>query len=326
MSVKLATVNTTMNDTQDTIEIATIATAAVTVDLRISLWAGRKRDKKTTKEVNDSKNAQSRAAASVIKNLMADDGELDKIRAYGQETRIWLHQRTMPWNDMGMRLLPTALVFETVNELDVRVAEFDKMVVTFLANYPHKITGAALKLGDLFDRSEFPKPEEVAHKFSMMYTLAPVPTQGDFRVDIQKDMGTFLKDHYKKRAEQRIVAAMQEPWERVYESLVHAKERIDAVIEYSAVEEKGDRRRAPKLYQSIIDNAMETALMVEKLNITNDPKLKDCATRMRMLFSGLNIEAVRSDSAAQVSAKQKLDDMLSAFDFSFVAPKEESDD
>jgi len=330
MALALISNQGTNMNTEDTIEISTIATSAVLIDLRVALWSGRKRDKKTTHEVVQEKKAMSKAAASVVKNLMADDVELDKIRAYGQETRMWLQKRTMPWTDMGLRLLPASMIAETAEELDARIEEFDKLVGTFLANYPNKITGMALKLGDLFDRNEFPKPEYLLRRFNMQFTITPLPAHSDFRVDVQKEMGEFLKKHYKERAEQRLTHAMRDLWERVYDSLAHAKERVEAALDYSqtvpdAQTAVTDKRRAPKLYQSIIDNAIETATMVAKLNITNDPALKDCATRMRALFAGMNIVTLREEPSAQIAAKKKLDDILGAFDFSAVSKDDDNE-
>jgi len=131
------------------VEIATIASSAVLIDVHVSTWTGRKRDKKTTQEVNDDKQTTTNRAASVIKNLMCDDKELDAIRAYAQDTRLWLHKNTLAWHDNGTRLLPSAAIFDVTSELEARIVEFDTRVKNFVAGYPVKISAAAFKLGQL---------------------------------------------------------------------------------------------------------------------------------------------------------------------------------
>jgi hypothetical protein len=294
-------------------EVATIATSAVLIDLRISTWTGRKRDKNTTAEVTSAKKAGSDKAASVIKNLMSDDTDLDKIRAYAQDTRLYLHRNTLAWGDKS-RLLPTGSIFEVTGELEKRAAEFDKLVATFVATYSLKVSAAAFKLGQLFKREEYPTAEAVAAKFRMSYNVAPVPTSGDFRVDVQNDVGEFLRTQYERAAREQITEMMREPWERAYETLAHAKERLKTVVEFEP-EEGGDARRAPKLFESMLDNAVDMANLLDKLNITSDPKLADCAARIRRLFSAVDIKSLRESKELQKSTKQQVDDILDMFDF-----------
>ena len=299
-------------------EIATIATSAVLIDLSISTWTGRKRDRETTAEVIRDKQAGSSKSASVIKNLMSDDKDLDSIRAYQQDTRLYLVKHTLRWSDGGTRLLPTNLIFEVTSEMDGRIAEFNTRVDRFVSNYALKVSAAAFKLGQLFNRAEYPDVGDVRRKFAMQYVINPVPTSGDFRVDVQKDIGEYLKKQFAQDAEKRLTEMMREPWERIYEQLTHVKERMDASLTY----EPGpvaDGRRTPKLFQSLIDNALDVVNLLDKMNITNDPQLADCAAKMRRLFSNLDIKSMRESKEVQASVKTRVEEILSNFDFSGLA-------
>lgn len=296
-------------------EITTIATAAILIDLNISTWTGRKRDKKTTQEVMSSKQTGSDKAASVIKNLMSDDKELDAIKAYAQETRLYVAKHTYPWGDGGSRLLPSGLIFEVTGELDGRIQEFESMVQRFVADYSVKVNAAAFKLGQLFDRNEYPTVDVVRSKFKMRYIPSPVPTQGDFRVDVQNDVGEFLKTQFKQEADARVTAMMREPWERIYENLQHVKERMEAALSYDVDVHLPDGRRAPKLFQSLLDNALDLANLMDKLNIMNDPQLSDCTAKMRRLFADKDIKSVRESKEVQATIKTQVEEILSTFDF-----------
>jgi hypothetical protein len=295
------------------VEVATIATSAVLIDLRISIWAGRKRDKSTTAEVMLAKQAGSDKAASVIKNLMSDDPDLDKIRAYAQDTRLYIHRNTLAWGEKS-RLLPTKSILEVTGELETREAEFNRLVGVFVSSYSTKVSAAAFKLGQLFKREEYPTTDEVRSKFRMSYTVAPVPTSGDFRVDVQNEVGSFLRTQYEKAALEMVTETLREPWERAYETLAHAKDRLAAVLEY-VPEEGHTGKNAPKIFQSVLDNALDMAALLDKLNIANDPKLADCAARMRRLFSNVDIKSLRESKDLQSSTKKQVEDILSAFDF-----------
>ena len=296
------------------VEIATIATSAVLIDVHVSTWTGRKRDKKTTQEVNDDKQTTTNRAASVIKNLMCDDKELDAIRAYAQDTRLWLHKNTLAWHDNGTRLLPSAAIFDVTSELEARITEFETRVKNFVVGYPVKISAAAFKLGQLFDRNEFPDGSDIARRFSMRYVISPVPTAGDFRVDVQKDVGEILQKQYAAEADRRIVAMLREPWERVFDTLTHIQERMEVALAYEpGVADNG--RKKPKLFQSLLDNGLDLVALLEKLNISKDPQLSDCAARMRRMLTNVDIKSLRESKDLQQSVKKQVDEILGAFDF-----------
>lgn len=296
-----------------TIEISTIATSAVLLDMSISAWSGRKRDKATTAEVTLSKGAGSSKAASVIKNLMSDDAELDALRAFAQATRLWLQSVTLTWNDSGTRLLSSANMVNVLAELDKRIESYDALSAAFIVNLPLKVSAAAFKLGALFDRAEYPAAETLTRKFSMSYKIYPVPTSGDFRVDVQNDTAEFLKTHFEKLSQQHVAAAMREPWERMYQTLKHLSERVTASIDYAAT--GGDKVRQPKLFQSLLDNALEMVDGMEGINITGDPQLTECAARMRRVLSGVDIKSLRESDELRKSVQSQVKDMLGAFDF-----------
>jgi hypothetical protein len=302
--------------TDKPVQVSTIATSACLIDLKISIWAGRKRDKTTTQEVVSMKNAGSSKATSVIKNLLSDDDDLNKIKAYAQDMRLYVQKHTLAWNDAGTRLLPTGLIFEVTAELEARINQFDALVQTFLATYPLKISAAAFKLGTLFKREEFPGVSEVSRKFSARFIVSPVPTAGDFRVDVQNDTAEYLKQHFEKAANARVTEMLREPWERVYDQMQHVRERMETALAHDPDDPKADGRRAPKLYQSLVDNALDLAHVLDKLNVTNDPQLSDCALRIRNIFTGVSMDKVRNNKEKQAEIKGQVDDILGAYNFS----------
>jgi hypothetical protein len=307
----MSTLKLVKDEPMDT--ISTIATSALLIELNISTWTGRKRDKNTTAEVTQRAQAGSSKAASVIKNLMSDDADLDKIKSYAQDCRNYIIKHTYDWNN-GVRLLPSAYVFEVTSELEAREQQYTALVEKFLADYSVKISAAAFKLGSLFNRNEYPTVQEIRRKFKMSYFVSPVPLSGDFRVDVQNDTAAFLREKFKTDAEARIAEMMREPWERIYTQLANVRERVGALLEYEKVE--GEGKKAPKLFQATIDNALEIAQMMDKMNVTGDLQLADCAARMRRLFANVDIKSVRESRDQQESIKKQVDDLIGAFDFS----------
>jgi hypothetical protein len=246
---------------------------------------------------------------------MSDDPDLDAIRAYAQDTRLYIIKHTYSWNDGGTRLLPSAMVFEVTDELNRRQLEYANRVAVFLASYQTRVSAAAFKLGQLFNRNEYPDVSELQRKFNMKYVLSPVPTSGDFRVDVQNDVGEYLKKQYQQAADNRVAELMREPWERIHDSLMHVKERMEAALAYNPEEHVEAKKNAPRIFQSMIDNALELTGLMDKMNVGNDPQLTECTARIRRMFADVDIKSVRESKEIQASIKTKVDDILGTFNF-----------
>ena len=134
-----------------------LASMAMLVELRISTWTARKRDKETTADLNTAKEAD-QDASSVYKYLMAGSDHLSKIEKYAAKCRAWNGQQTLPWMK-GIGLLPMENFFDYRQQLGTMEANFNGLVQEFITAYPSLVSAQAFKLGDYFDADEFPHAE-----------------------------------------------------------------------------------------------------------------------------------------------------------------------
>ena len=88
--------------------------------------------------------------------------------------------------------------FEYKDQLSDYEALFKERVDSFLVNYPQIITVMGYRLGNLFNRDDYPEVDVIANRFKLKYTIMPVPEAGDFRVDINSSMKDKLKEEYQK--------------------------------------------------------------------------------------------------------------------------------
>jgi hypothetical protein len=202
-----------------------IASSAVLIDLNISVWTARKLDKNVSKEIDINKNTTIKAG-NYNKHILAGSDQLDKITKLSGEIREWHGRQTLPWSDTGTRLLPMSNFFDYKQQLGVYEAEFQSRINTFIYEYPNIILGMAFKLGKLFDRSEYPETDKIAHKFNLKYTIMPVPETKDFRVDIADDIRNEMQQEYQKAYEGRVEAAMSDAWSRLHTTLEHMVDRL----------------------------------------------------------------------------------------------------
>ena len=78
-------------------EAPTLASSAMLVEVNISNWTGRKKDKAASKDVTTRNNAND-GVASVHKALLADSNNLRAIQQHVTATRAAHAHMTMPWS------------------------------------------------------------------------------------------------------------------------------------------------------------------------------------------------------------------------------------
>jgi len=282
-----------------------VARAAMLVDLQISLYLGRKQDKATQAEVTAAKGANSSRAASVYKSLFAECQELDAITKFQARARAEHYKLTKPWNDYGARLLPTALLQKYKVEMNQAESEFNRLVDVFLDRYDTLVAAAAFQLGTLFDRDEYPTREQVARKLQFDISYAPLPTAGDFRLDIESEVQRDLMRQYEKRMEQQLEAAAQDSWTRLHEALTRLSDRL-------VVEEDGKKR---KFHDTMVTGALELCELLTHMNVTNDPALEKARRKLEEALSGVTPKELREEDSTRTITKQKVDAILASFDW-----------
>ena len=285
--------------------IAGIARAAVLVDLEISIYSGRKQDKRTQAEVTQSKGAASKRAASVYKSLFAECSELDAINKFQARVRAEHYRLTQPWNDYGARLLPTSLLPDYKKTMNRLEEEFYLLVDRFLDKYDTLVASAAFQLGTLFDRNEYPSRNQVANKFRMSLSFAPLPTAGDFRLDIEAEVQQDLIEQYEKRAAAQVTAATQDSWTRLHKALTRLSDRL-------VVEDDGKKRI---FHDTIVSGALELCDLLTHMNVLKDPALEKARRKLEDVLSGVTPKELREEDGTRLETKRRVDEILGAFDW-----------
>jgi hypothetical protein len=290
--------------------IAGTARGSIVVDLAISTYSGRKQDKKTQREVTDAKGSGSRKAASVYKSLFADCKELEDITKFQARVRQAHYRFTQPWNDFGSRLLPTSLLQEYKAEMNRLENEFNLLVTKFLDKYDTLVSAAAFQLGTLFDRTEYPTRADVARKFSINLDYTPLPTSGDFRLDLEHDVQVELAQQYETKAQARLAAAAQDSWTRLHTALTRLSDRL-------ATDTNEDTGKVTKrvFHDTMVNGAMDLCDLLKHMNVMRDPALEKARVQLEATLSGVTPKDLRESDGMRVITKQKVDAILDAFDW-----------
>ena len=285
-----------------------IDTCALLVELSVSQWTARKLDKSTTEELVKDKNAQDKGAARVNKHLLAGRSELEVINQYVTETRGFVYDNTLPWSDSGIRLLPSAKFMEFNTQLQEREDKFYGLVQEFVTVYPSLITAQAMALGDMFNRTDYPSADDIAHRFSFNVNYMPVPASGDFRVDVGNEAQKELQEKLSKLADQRVESAINGFKQRLLEHLKRMSDRL-------GVDVIAGEAKPRKFHETLLENAHELCELAESLNIINDQQIEQARKALKKAINGVDIKDLRKDMGARTEVKSQVDDILNKFSF-----------
>jgi hypothetical protein len=281
-----------------------IASSAVLVELNISVWPANKVDREMTETVNTNASAV-RDASQTRKNLFAGTSLRKDIEKLAARIRLYHNQHTLPWADKGQRLLPTKLFMEYKQTMNNYEAQFNQMCNNFFIAYPQLVNEAQVHLGTMYRADDYPDLTNVRNKFGFRMAIDPIPESGDFRLDISAQDLDEMKAQYEAKFDERLAEAMRTPWERLHTVLTAMSEKLKD-------EDGNDKKR---YHDSLVTNAQDLCELLDKMNITNDPKLEEARKQLEATMLGADIETIKDSAHVRESMKNKVDAILQKFEW-----------
>ena len=285
-----------------------IDTCAMLAEFNASVWTARKLDKGATEEVVTAKRAGAKDAARVNKHLLAGRNELEVIQSMIGRARQYVYDNTLPWSDSGLRLLPTINFEKFATKMNELEQEFEDLVKNFVAVYPSLITAQAMALGDMFKRDDYPTANEIMTKFSFRVNYMPVPTAGDFRIDVGNAAMDDIKAKLQRLADERVEQAMADVRKRLGDHLKRMSDRL--TTDYVAGEAK-----PRKFHDSLVEGALELCDMTKALNVTGDTDLESTRSQLEQLLCNVTPTELRKNAAVRDDVKKNVDAILDKFSF-----------
>ena len=288
-----------------------ISSSAMLVELSISVWTGRKKDRKAQAQV-EADNQTAKNMTNVTKKLMGDHPLLTQIQKHAAYIRTNIHyDMTLPWSDTGPRALTTARYFDYHKRMGAAKAEHEELVTRFLDEYEYDLMSLQARqqaLGQLFNASDYPSVSELTNKFGFRLNYMPMPETGDFRLDVGTEAQEVLKAAYADFYQRKTVEAMNDVWKRSYKVLTHVSERLaDPEPGFAGVVTKEGRK---KFSDTLIEDIVEMTEVLKTCNITQDEKMLRMERHLSEVLFGLTTDAVKDDRALRLDTKQQIDDAI----------------
>jgi hypothetical protein len=278
----------------------TISSSALVVHLSISVPKLRKKDKRATMEVIARKRA-AKGMATVNKKLISSGVHEAIIQLEGQ-IRIYHRDETIPWGDLGARLLPNVKLLDYQAQMGVYDGEFVTLTKQFLEAYPSEVSRMQMKLGDLFNNADYPSVHELERKFGLRVSFEPLPDSGDFRLDIGNQAQQELKEQYEQVMKDRYSSALNDIWKRLLEPLQNMSERLD-------YDDDGKPRKG-HFKGTIVDNVIAIVDLMRDCNLDNDPTMDTVQRDLRNALTGVTYDRLKGSDTLRRNTKAEVDRII----------------
>lgn len=288
-----------------TVNAPSISSSSVLVELRISTWTARKKDKAASAKIARDSGASAKAG-NYNKNLLAGCTELEDLKKFVGNARNTHYAMTLPWSDMGLRLVPTSQYFDYQNTMTDLEHTFRKMYQDFEDAYQWRTSTAMAELGNMFDHSEYPPVEEIRRKFGWSLSVQPLPEAGDFRLDMPNEQQEVLKQQYDSFYRGAIESAMDDIWARLHKNLETVLRQLSPKDELDA---KGNQKYN-KLYDSVFDTSLELIRMMRDFNLTGDTQMTAIADQLEDALYGVNTDALKNSETLRLDKQQQVKDII----------------
>tara|TARA_R100001163_G_scaffold2804_2_gene4309 strand:- start:1656 stop:2684 length:1029 start_codon:yes stop_codon:yes gene_type:complete len=284
----------------------TIASSAVLVTFNRSIPSFIRKDKEGAKR-NDAATGAKRGVHRGTKKII-DCPEHDAMVKCGNDFYQYHMRKTVAWKHAEQMLHNNNYKDYRAEDLRVMGGKdrtgifYTELVPAFLDAYPHARQRAAREMGAAFDPTLYPSVWELQKSIRMEVVYEPVPTGGDFRLDIPAEAQQEMRETYEKAMQQRVQTMAQSMWKRLLKPLKNMSEKLD-------YDDEGKPRNG-NFQRTIVQNVTEIVDLMRDCNFNNDPDMTRVQQELRVALTGVNADMLKASPSQRIKTKEDVDRII----------------
>ena len=264
-----------------------ITERAMLAAVHISVWTAVKHDRKISRDVANQHGAH-QDAGRYNKQLLRGADKLDELRTLAGQIRQYFYRITLPWSDEGFRLLPSNFYFDLMARIREFEASFEQGVDSFLAVYPQYIDQVRPELNGLFREEDYPTAEKLREKFGVKLEILPIPSGGDFRVQMSAEEQARVSREIDANVRQSLTRGTEDLWKRLREVVSHMVDRLN--------------EPESRFHASLVTNVVDLAEILPRLNVNGDADLNRFAEQIRQRLCNHSAQDLKKHDLLRVTA------------------------
>ncbi len=276
-----------------------ITERAMLAAVHISIWTATKHDRKISRDVANQHGAH-QAAGRYNKQLLHGADKLDELRTLAGQIRQYFYEITLPWSDEGFRLLPSNFYFDLMGRMREFEASFDQGVNSFLTVYPQYVDQVRPELNGLFREEDYPSAEKLRSKFGIKLDILPIPSGGDFRVEMSAEEHARVSREIDANVRQSLTRGTEDLWKRLREVVSHMVDRLN--------------EPESRFHGSLVTNVFDLVEILPRLNVNKDEDLNRFAEQVRQRLCNHSAADLKKQEALRFATAGDAADIVSQMD------------
>jgi hypothetical protein len=258
---------------------------AMTVQFNSKCWTARKFDKAATAKHNQDQGAD--ADASRINKLLIPKSIIDGPVKARQHAQHKIHDVfTSKWASRGVNILKATVYEEYATKMSAAEEAYWQAVELFMTRYQlfydNLWEKGPERMGGMYDRKDYPTPQEVKGKFTFKVHYAPITHSSDWRIGgLSDDETKKLAAAVAERERELLAGAMKSVWERLHKVV---KKVVDVLGTADAI-----------FRDTLIGNVIDLCNILPDLNLEDDPQLEELRKEVEKSIGSLDPAMLRED-------------------------------
>jgi hypothetical protein len=282
---------------------------ALIVSLSVSKPQMTKKDDKATRDAESANNAH---GAGQFRKDLYPKALVQPILQVESAARAFIERTTFPWT-RGENLLPTAKFMDFTARIGKFELEFEQCVTAFLNNWSNVLQQAQTSQGDLFDANAYPDLTDLRSEFRFRVNYRPVTDANDFRVKLQEEELSSLREQVEIATKESMDNVLREPLERL-RAVVARLNEVTGKGERTVVNKKtgATEVKAPIFRDSVVENITEEISLLHSFaEILPDDIL---AVARQVADNTPHPQALRDDPDKRAEVNKNTSALLAAID------------
>jgi hypothetical protein len=160
----------------------------------------------------------------------------------------------------------------------------------------------------MFKRDDFPSASEIAAKFNVSLDIEPVPSTGDFRVDVGNDALAELQASLTRTNSSREQALMADIQRRMGDHLQRMADRL-----VSDTDAKTDEPKQRRFHDTLVTNAYDLCSLVKSLPALAGHDIDKAAAALERALSGTTAQTLRDNFAKREDVRRAVVELQNQF-------------
>ena len=248
--------------------ISSIRKSCAQTSLGVGIPRFYRKDRRVTNEINSQKNATSDAGSYTKSLIHTKSGPYHKISELVAETRRYHEDMTSPTKVRGVRIIASKNYLDYVEGVRSRQDTFNSLKRQFLEEYEKYIDESQNRLGDMFDRSDYPHPAAIAERFYFESSCSPLPDNDGVEMFVSGEELHEMKEKLEADMLENVNRNQRNLWEQMYKTIDKIADKCSKEIGSKGAVFKDKNGRG------MISDLVKLCDLIPKKDILGDPELE----------------------------------------------------